>query len=114
MRETLSGQVGETDQSRVDFGRRKGVVVLLFIDAGSLVLSQSGEPLNPDWHFWGVLQIPCIPWHTENLEEVSEEGHKLGKAVGPQTNEDIEKELQIVSKSTRIKCSEGQAVLHIQ
>lgn len=44
------------------------------------------------------------------LKEITE----LEKALGPQANEDIEKELQAVSKFTRIHCSQGTAVPHIR
>lgn len=39
---------------------------------------------------------------------------ELEKALGPQANEDIEKELQTSSKSTRISCLQGPAVFCIQ
>lgn len=73
---------------------------LSLLDTGRCI-SSSCEPKPPTVH-----REPRV-W-------VLEEDTELEKALGPQANENIEQELQAVSKSTRIRCSQGPAVPHIR
>lgn len=68
----------------------------------------SPPPLNL-WTLAGALAAlvnPSLPQCTGNLGVCCQRRDtELEKALGPQANEDIEKELQALSKSTRIHCS---------
>lgn len=62
-----------------------------------------------------VLANPMPPTaHREPGGGVREGTQELEKALEPQANEDMEKELQTVSKSSRINRLEEPAVPHIQ
>lgn len=66
-------------------------------------ISPSSQPLDPGW----CISSSCEPKPpTGNLGVCCQRRDtELEKALGPQANEDIEKELQALSKSTRIHCS---------